>query len=78
MTRIVNALERQGLITKKKSLEDGRSTRLSATAAGKKLLFEGRKRRVRALARQIDRLPREKRMALHAAAQILQEVVRRI
>ena len=78
MTRIVNALERQGLVTKKKSLEDGRSTRLSATAAGKKLLLEGRKRRVRALARQIDRLPREKQMALHAAAQILQEVVRRI
>lgn len=78
MTRIVKALEKQGLVIRNKNAEDGRSARLSATPAGRKLLLEGRERRVRALARQIDRLSREQRIALHAAARILEEVVRRI
>src|SRR5271167_1153091 len=42
MTRIVDALEEQGLVTKKQNKDDGRSTLLSATPAGKKLLMEGR------------------------------------
>src|ERR1700722_20167745 len=36
MTRIVNALEEQGLVLKKQNTDDGRSTLISATPAGKK------------------------------------------
>jgi DNA-binding MarR family transcriptional regulator len=78
MTRIVNALEDQGLVLKKQNANDGRSTLLSATPAGKKLLMEGRARRVRALAKQIAGLTHEQRSALREAAEILKEVVRRI
>ena len=78
MTRIVNALEEQGLVTKKQDANDRRSTLLSATPAGKKLLIEGRARRVRALAKQIAALSREQRAALHKAAEILKEVIRAI
>ena len=56
MTRIVNALEVQGLVTKQRDETDGRSIRLAATSAGKALLMEGRKRRVDALAKQIASL----------------------
>lgn len=75
MTRIVNALEEQGLVTRKQNKDDGRSTLLSATAAGKKLLMEGRARRVRALAQQIAALSREQHAALHEALEILKAVI---
>jgi DNA-binding MarR family transcriptional regulator len=78
MTRIVNALEEQGLVIKKQNANDGRSTLLSATAAGKKLLMEGRARRVRALARQIAALNHNQRGALQEAAEILKEVIHAI
>jgi DNA-binding MarR family transcriptional regulator len=78
MTRIVNALEEQGLVTKKQNKDDGRSTLLSATPAGKKLLMEGRVRRVRALAKQIAALSCEQRSALLEAAEILKAVIRAI
>ncbi|MHB1957507.1 MAG: MarR family winged helix-turn-helix transcriptional regulator [Acidobacteriaceae bacterium] len=78
MTRIVNALEEQGLVVKKKNVDDGRSTRLSATTAGKKLLIEGRNRRVRSLARQIDALSNTEQSILREATRILATVVRAI
>jgi DNA-binding MarR family transcriptional regulator len=78
MTRIVNALEEQGLVVKRQNANDGRSTLLSATPAGKKLLMEGRTRRVRALAKQIAALSPAERSALQKASALLQEIVRTI
>src|SRR5580698_5107405 len=43
MTRLVNALEAQGLVTRHRDETDGRSIRLAATLKGKALLMEGRK-----------------------------------
>src|SRR5271156_1650475 len=78
MTRIVNALEEQGLVTKKQNKADGRSTFLSATPSGKKLLREGRARRIRALAKQIAELGRQQHATLQQAVEILKEVIRAI
>jgi DNA-binding MarR family transcriptional regulator len=78
MTRIVNALEQQGLVLKKQNTNDGRSTLLSATTAGKKLLMEGRARRVDSLAKQIAALKPQQRATLHEAAEILKQVIRTI
>jgi DNA-binding MarR family transcriptional regulator len=78
MTRIVNALEAQGFVTKQRDEADGRSIRLAATAVGKALLMEGRKRRVDALARQIAQLDGVQREKLQAATQILAELIRAI
>jgi DNA-binding MarR family transcriptional regulator len=75
MTRIVNALEQQGLVRKKQSAADGRSTLLSPTAEGKKLLMQGRERRVRALAKQIAALNRGQLSTLQEASEILRQVV---
>jgi DNA-binding MarR family transcriptional regulator len=76
MTRIVNALEEQGLVLRTQNTKDGRSIYLSATPAGKKLLMAGRARRVRALAKQITALNREEQSVLQAATAILKKVVR--
>jgi DNA-binding MarR family transcriptional regulator len=78
MTRIVNALEVQGLVTKQRDETDGRSIRLAATPAGKALLMEGRKRRVDALANQIASLGHAQQEKLEAAIQILADVIRAI
>jgi len=78
MTRIVNALEQKNLIVKKQNANDGRSTILSATPAGKKLLIQGRTRRVQALATQIGALSQQQRTTLSEAAEILQQVIRAI
>jgi DNA-binding MarR family transcriptional regulator len=78
MTRIVNALEEQGLVLKKQNTNDGRSTLLSSTPSGKKLLMEGRARRVSALAKQIVALNRDQRDVLQKATEILKEVIRAV
>jgi DNA-binding MarR family transcriptional regulator len=75
MTRIVDALAELGLVTKSKNAKDGRSTHITATPAGKKLLMKGRERRVRALARQIAQLKAEQRAALQVAATVLKQVI---
>jgi DNA-binding MarR family transcriptional regulator len=78
MTRIVDALAEQGLVVKKKNAQDGRSTLIHATAAGKKLLMQGRERRVRALSQQIAALGIGDRTALERAAEILRRVIAEI
>jgi DNA-binding MarR family transcriptional regulator len=75
MTRIVDALVEQKLVTRNKSEQDGRNTLIAATAAGRKLLLEGRERRVRALALQIAALDAADRTTLRQAAEILKRVV---
>jgi DNA-binding MarR family transcriptional regulator len=75
MTRIVDALVEQGLVTRSKNAADSRRTHMAATAAGRKLLMQGRERRVRALARQLDALSPDERMALQKATETLKRVV---
>jgi len=75
MTHIVSALEQRGLVVRKQNVEDGRSICLSATAAGKRLLLEGRRRRIRALVERIDALGSAEQSLLSKAAQVLSKVV---
>ena len=78
MSRIVDALEQQGLVAREKNANDGRSTQLVPTEAGRKLLLESRGRRVRTLAAQITELNADERATLSAAVGILREVVKRM
>ena len=78
MTRIVQALEAQGFVTRQRDETDGRSIRLAATPEGKALLMEGRKRRVDALAHQIASLTAEDQKILSEASKVLAEVIRAI
>jgi len=78
MTRIVDALAALGHVTRNKSGQDGRSTYITATPLGKKLLMRGRERRVQALARQISELGLKERTTLQEAAEILKQVIEAI
>ncbi len=78
MTRIVDALQAQGLIARGKSASDGRIVRIAATPAGRKLLLAGRRRRVGALSRQVAALSAKQRAVLSSGIEVLKRVVSKI
>jgi len=71
MTRIVDALEAAGLATRRPDPADARAVLIAATRTGRRLLAEGRRRRVEALAERLRGLNDDERAALHAAAPAL-------
>lgn len=76
MTRLVNALEDEGLVRRVADGADERVWRVHATARGRRLLHEGRARRVAVLARDLEALPASERRALARAARSLERLAR--
>jgi DNA-binding MarR family transcriptional regulator len=74
MTRLVNALEADGLVARERNPADGRITHLRASAKGQSLLRAGRTRRVAALARQLGGLSGKDRDVLARAAVLLEQL----
>lgn len=69
MTRIVAGLEAAGLVRRRVQPDDARARRIEATARGRQLLVEGRRRRVARLsAAMATLLPEELDVLSHAAA----------
>ena len=77
MSRIVSGLQRARLI-RRQATEDGRRIRLTATAKGTKIMWEGRKRRVETLAKALGSLPEDERERLREAITLLQQVIRNV
>jgi len=75
MTRIVNALEQQELVSKQRDPKDGRLTQIVARMKGKKLLLQGRNRRVRQLSQFITALDNDERQKLDAALSTIRRLV---
>jgi DNA-binding MarR family transcriptional regulator len=71
MTPIAAALERAGLVTREADASDARAVVLRATTKGKRLLAEGRSRRVRRLAADLRALSARDRRTVRAAADVL-------
>jgi len=76
MSRIVDALVAEGLVTRETTVEDRRSVRIAATAKGLEVMEEGRARRVRALVARLARLPDSELRALARGAEILERAMR--
>ena len=76
MSRIVDALVGAGLVTREAVPGDRRSVCIAATASGRRVMEEGRARRVRALVRRMDLLSEAERRKLAAAAVILERLLR--
>jgi DNA-binding MarR family transcriptional regulator len=72
MSRLVSALQRDGLATRTPDPEDGRASRVHPTARGRSVLRRGRARRVVALARRLEQLPEADRMLLARAADLIE------
>jgi DNA-binding MarR family transcriptional regulator len=74
ISRLVQDLEREGLVRRVADAEDGRVQRVHATRAGEALLIEGRARRVARLAAALAELPPADRRALDRAAPLLERL----
>jgi len=72
ISRLVKDLEAQGLVTREITAADGRVHRVRATNEGRKLLEEGRKRRVSALRSDLAELSALEREVLSRAARLLE------
>lgn len=77
ITRLVRELERLGLVERLQHPTDGRSQQIRATRKGRKLLDEGRRRRVSRLAAAIAQLRPPARHLLREAAELLDSLARR-
>jgi len=72
MSRLVSALERDGLATRTPDPEDGRASRVHPTARGRTVLRQGRARRVATLTRRLEQLPEADRALLARAADLIE------
>jgi DNA-binding MarR family transcriptional regulator len=75
MTRLVQALEHDGLLARETDPADARVIRVRATARGKRLLMAGRARRVRLLARELAALPTAERASIATAVHTLEQML---
>ena len=76
MTRLVQGLERDGLVTRGTVEGDARSVLIRATPRGTRLLHEGRTRRVRRLASDLAGLKAGELHILARAVDVLERVTR--
>jgi DNA-binding MarR family transcriptional regulator len=74
MTRLVDALQRDGLVTREPNPEDARSVLVRATPTGKLVLSRGRARRVEDLAARLTALTPEELVTMRAAADLMERV----
>ena len=74
ITRLVDGLERRGLVRRVSHAEDGRVQLVEATAAGKRLLARGRAQRVERLMHDIGRLPPGDQQVLARAAELMESL----
>jgi DNA-binding MarR family transcriptional regulator len=72
MTRLVAGLERDGLVARTADPDDRRSSSLEATEEGRRILLEGRERRITALAALLGSTTPREREALARAADIIE------
>ena len=75
ISRLVKELEREGLVERLENPDDRRVQLIQATPKGRKLLEEGRERRVRALAGRLASLSPRKRRLLSDALEVLEGAI---
>jgi DNA-binding MarR family transcriptional regulator len=75
MARLVDALEAAGLARREADKTDLRAVRIRATPKGRKLLLEGRARRLRQLTQMLEGASTAEQAALAAAVSTLQRLL---
>jgi DNA-binding MarR family transcriptional regulator len=76
MARLVDALEAAGLARREVDKSDLRAVRIRATAKGRKLLLEGRARRLNQLTKMLEAATASERAALTGAVGALQRLLK--
>jgi DNA-binding MarR family transcriptional regulator len=75
MSRIVDALESANLIRRSVNPQDRRAVVLEATEKGTAILWQGRKRRVKFLAKHLSRLSEQERKQIDGAIKAIQKAI---
>jgi DNA-binding MarR family transcriptional regulator len=75
MSRIVRALEDDGLVRRDSDPTDGRVARLRATASGERVMWQGRERRVANLAALLGRLSAADVRQVREAAELVEQAL---
>jgi DNA-binding MarR family transcriptional regulator len=76
MSRIVEHLVQDGLVTREADPADRRMVRIAATPAGRSLLEQGRARRVQAISGRLRKLADSERRALHRGLELMELITR--
>lgn len=76
MTRLIHAMEADGLVSRRPNPDDARSIVIEATPKGVKQLQKGRTRQIAPLAETISDLDRAERLQLEEATDLLGRVLR--
>ena len=77
MSKLVDALEREGLVTRGTDARDGRAVVVAATEEGERILVEGRRRRIDELAGLFQELSQDELETLGEAAAIVERQIAR-
>jgi DNA-binding MarR family transcriptional regulator len=75
MTRIVQALEEDGLVRRDRDPHDGRVARIRATAKGKRVMQQARARRIEKLAQLLHRLSSRDVERVREAAELVEKAL---
>ena len=75
MSRVVEALVREGLVRRQINNEDRRSVKIFATDKGAKIMHEGRNRREKRLIKLLSQLGTDEIRCLRRAARILSRIL---
>ena len=75
MTRIVQALEQEGLVRRARDPRDGRVQRLHASAKGRRVMQRGRERRITSLAALLEHLSRDEIAHIREAAELVERAL---
>ena len=76
MTRLVDGLERDGLVRRRPDPTDARGVLVEATAIGKRILTKGRRQRVRTLAEGLAGLTSAELADIGRGAELIERVTR--
>jgi DNA-binding MarR family transcriptional regulator len=76
MSRIVENLVQDGLVTRDTDASDRRMVRIAATDAGRAVLDDGRTRRVQAIGGRLEKLADSERRALSRGLELMERITR--
>jgi len=76
MSRLVDALERDGLVARASDPDDARGVLVRPTAKGRRILTEGRARRIRMLSAGLRYLSPDDLSAIRRGAELIERVAR--
>lgn len=74
MSRLVAAMEREGLVRRERDRNDGRAFRLHGTAKGRRILAQGRERRLMLLESLLEGVSEREARVVREAAEIVDRI----